>query len=239
LTKGRHSFRQVNDSVRVIKLPGRFQQRRFDKSLAMKFYFFLPALLLVALSACSQPQHVGGPCEGCEAIYENKIPFEQLPSFDTLPGYYEKGNKLLVIGKVFKADGKTPAADVVLYLYHTNIEGIYPTKGNEKGWGRRHGYLRGWLKTNEKGEYSFLTIRPGAYPGRDNPEHIHVTIKEPGKNEYWIDDFHFDDDPILTAAARKNFKNRGGNGIVKVTRSGDLLTASRNIVLGLNIPGYK
>lgn len=233
-----YSFYQVKQSVRVNKLQQRIPESMFGKSIAMKFSIASCLLLAIAFSACSQPQTAGGPCEGCEAIYENTIPFEELPSHDTLPGYYEPGIKLLVIGRVLKADGKTPAPGVVLYLYHTNTEGIYPVKGNEKGWERRHGYLRGWLKTNEKGEYSFLTIRPGAYPGRNNPAHIHITIKEPGRNEYWIDDFHFDDDPILTADARKHFSNRGGNGIIKTTMADGMMTGSRDIVLGKNIPGY-
>lgn len=204
----------------------------------MKYYLLIFAFACLSLAACSQAKQAGGPCEGCEAIYENDTPFEKLPSYDTLPGYYEKGNKLLVTGRVLQADGKTPASDVILYLYHTNAAGIYPTRGNEKGWDRMHGYLRGWLKTNEKGEYSFLTIRPGAYPEKNNPEHIHITIKEPGRNEYWIDDFHFDDDPILTPGARKNFGDRGGSGIIKTIKIDGLIKGSRNIILGKNIPDY-
>lgn len=204
----------------------------------MKFYLLNAALLAISFTSCSQPAKVGGPCEGCEAIYENNIPFNQLPPHDTLPGYYEEGSKLLVSGRVYKKDGKTAAANVVLYLYQTNKAGIYPTKGNEKGWAQRHGYLRGWLKTDANGNYSFLTIKPGAYPDGTNPQHIHITIKEPGKNEYWIDDFHFDDDPILTTAARKNFGNRAGSGIVKTSMVNGILTAKRDIILGLNIQGY-
>ena len=94
-------------------------------------------------------QRVGGQCEGCEAIYENKTPFSKLDWQLTLPGYNEAGPKLHVSGVVYKADGKTPAAGTVLYFYHTDQKGIYP-EGNEKGWGKRHGYIRGWLKTNDK-----------------------------------------------------------------------------------------
>ena len=233
-----NSFYQVNQSIGVKKLSQLLQRGMFDKSIAMKFPILLVPSLIVSLSSCSQPKKVGGPCEGCEAIYENSVPFEQLPFYDTLHGYYVPGNKLLVTGRVLQADAKTPAANVILYLYHTNSDGIYPTKGNEKGWGRRHGYLRGWLKTNEKGEYSFLTIRPGSYPDGNNPAHIHVTIKEPGRNEYWIDDFHFEDDPILTQAARKHFTNRGGNGIITTTMVKGTMTGRRDIILGRNIPGY-
>jgi protocatechuate 3,4-dioxygenase, beta subunit len=211
----------------------------FVKNIAMKFYLLISCFSIIALSACSQPKKAGGPCEGCEAIYENPVPFSELPFIDTLPGYYSPGQKILIKGTVLKSDGKNPAAGVILYLYHTNAAGIYPTTGTEKGWGRRHGFLRGWLKTNAKGEYAFFTIRPGAYPASNNPEHIHITIKEPGRNEYWLDDFNFDDDPLLTNATRKKFSNRGGSGIIKISRVNGIMTGYRNIILGKNIPGYE
>ena len=162
----------------------------------------------LALSSCAQgpnkPEktdgpHIGGRCEGCEAIYESSVAFEKLSNLVWLPDFKEKGQKLAVNGVVYKADGKTPAPNVVIYIYHTDQTGVYPKKGNETGWAERHGYLRGWMKTNEKGEYKFFTLRPARYPGGNIPAHIHVTIKEPGKNEYYIDEFLFDDDPFLTA----------------------------------------
>ena len=99
-------------------------------------------------------------------------------------------------------------------------------------------YIRGWMRTNEKGEYKFFTLRPAAYPGRKDPEHIHITIKEPDKNEYWIDEYVFDDDPLLTDSQRKNCQDRGGSGILKVKDVGNMLKAERNIYLGKNIPDY-
>jgi protocatechuate 3,4-dioxygenase, beta subunit len=167
-------------------------------------------ILLIAgmsLSSCAQNNtnkqetksgaRVGGDCEGCEAIYESPVAHEKLENMCWLPDWNEKGTKLAVNGIVYNADG-TPAKDVVTYIYHTDQTGNYPTKGDEKGWGKRHGYLRGWMKTNEKGEYKFFTLRPASYPDSKNPQHIHVIIKEPNKNEYWIDEYLFDDDPFLT-----------------------------------------
>ena len=109
---------------------------------------------------------VGGGCEGCEAIYESPVAFENLTWIDTLPDYFEAGPKLMISGIVYKADGKTPAANVVLYVYHTDQTGHYTQKENKTGWGKRHGYIRGWMKTNLKGEYKFYTLRPAPYPSR-------------------------------------------------------------------------
>ena len=208
---------------------------------------FVFTVLFVSNIACSQNNskkttavntiHVGGRCEGCEAIHESPVPFDSLNSSSWLPDWNDKGRKLAVNGIVYNADG-TPAANVIIYVYHTDQTGVYPTKGNEKGWGKRHGYLRGWMRTNEKGEYKFFTLRPAAYPGRKDPEHIHVTIKEPDKNEYWIDEYVFDDDPLLTHSQRKNCQDRGGSGILKLKDAGDMFKAERNIYLGKNIPDY-
>ena len=179
---------------------------------------------------------VGGGCEGCEAIYEygNRV----LKPVDTLPDFLNFEPKLKITGTVYKKDGKTPAPDVIIYIYHTNRKGIYEKKGNETGWGKRHGYIRGWVKTGADGKYTFYTFRPASYPDRQAPEHIHVTIKEPGVNEYWIDEYLFNDDLLLTAEARRNEKGRGGNGIIQPEKSGNLYLIKRDIILGKNIPGY-
>jgi protocatechuate 3,4-dioxygenase, beta subunit len=63
-------------------------------------------------------------------------------------------------------------------------------------------------------------------------------VKEPDKNEYWIDEVLFEDDPLLTAAQRSRAENRGGNGIVHLEQMDGLLTATRDIILGKNIPDY-
>ncbi len=217
----------------------------------MKISIIIPALLsLFSFNACSQnssqkqnrpantTQHVGSHCEGCEAIYESPVPFEQLGEVATLPDFNDPGPKIEISGIIYQPDGKTPAAGVVLYVYHTDQEGIYAKKGNETGWGKRHGYIRGWVKTNAKGEYKFYTLVPASYPNSSNPKHIHPTIKEPGKNEYWIDEFVFDDDPLLPEKERNRTKPVGGNGVLKTYMKDGMLRATRNIILGLNVADY-
>jgi protocatechuate 3,4-dioxygenase beta subunit len=197
----------------------------------------------IVFTACGQTQKqpdkmVGGRCEGCEAVleYGNK----KLSWTDTLPDFNDGGIKLEVNGTIYKADGKTPAHNVILYIYHTNEAGIYPTHGNETDWSKRHGYIRGWIKTNADGRYRFLTQRPGAYPGRENPEHIHATIKEEGITPYYIDDYLFEDDKILTDEHKRHLTNRGGHGIMKTsTNNNGILVITRDIILGKNIPDYK
>lgn len=210
----------------------------------MKHLLLIPAACISFAAGC---QHntaaknnikVGGNCEGCEAIYECPVAFDQLNETDTLPDFNDAGPRLEVSGYVYKKDGKTPAPGVVLYIYHTDQKGVYPVKGNEKGWARRHGYIRGWVKTDKKGFYKFYTLVAASYPEGRNPKHIHATLKEPGFSEYYIDEFVFDDDPFLPGEERTRSNPRGGNGVLKTNMKDGILKATRNIILGLNVPGY-
>ncbi len=214
----------------------------------MKKILIFALVTTIALQSCSQPNStkqsnvsatkVGGPCEGCEAIYESTVPFEQMNSIDTLPDFNDKGPKIEISGIVYQRDGKTPAKDVVLYVYHTGQTGIYPKKGNETGWAKRHGFIRGWVKTDQNGFYQFYTLRPAAYPDGNNPQHIHITVKEPGKNEYWIDEYLFADDPIFQKDKSKQ-EQRGGNGVIElVAQKNGIAHGTRHIILGVNVPGY-
>lgn len=203
-------------------------------------FLFTASLLISLFSACLAQKNtslLGGPCQGCEALYEygNKM----LTAIDTLPGFEKNEPQLHMQGTVYQQDGETPASDVILYIYHTNRSGIYEKKGDEKGWAKRHGFIRGWVKTGDDGKYEFYTFRPGAYPDRGEPEHIHITIKEPGKREYYIEDFFFEDDPLLNSSKLEKLKQRGGSGIVKPLLKKGQLEVRRDIILGLNIPNYE
>lgn len=190
-----------------------------------------------------KPQPVGGPFENSEFTYYG-IP-NLVSAKDTSPGWNLNGQKILLTGTVYQNDGKNPAPDVLLYYYQTNTEGRYLHKPeesrsmppNERG--QTHGYIRGWVKTDKDGRYYIYTVRPGTYPTNDEPAHIHMTVKEPNDiKEYYIDDFVFDDDILLTSARRKRMENRCGSGVLRMVQDGDIQIGERNLILGLNIPGY-
>ncbi|GAB2760509.1 dioxygenase family protein [Salinimicrobium soli] len=184
----------------------------------------------------AEPHLVGGPCEGCEAILEYGD--QNLNAVDTLPEFEEAEKKLKVQGTIFQADGKTPAEGVVLYIHHTNTAGIYPTRGDETGWGRRHGYLRGWVKTGKDGKYTFYTQVPGTYPSRDAPAHIHPYILEPNGKYYWLGSYFFEDDPLLDAETIDENHRGGSSGVVKLQKEENYFVINRDFVLGKNIPDY-
>jgi len=157
--------------------------------------------LFILLSALSTAQNNSLPsCEWCGA---DEAP-ANLTWQTTISSPDEPGEPLVINGLMYKSDKKTPAPDVILYMYHTNSNGIYPKRGDEKGNGKRHGYLRSWLRTDKEGRFRFTTIRPGSYPQSTAPAHIHMTVKEPDKDEYWINEIHFADDPFVTKENSRN-----------------------------------
>lgn len=215
----------------------------------MRKLFF--ALLAVSLTAgchgqtrqTSSPEKtsgkvVGGGCDGCELMYIGMPTV--ISSTDTSPGWYEKGQKLIVTGTVYRLDGKTPAPGVIIYYWQTDNKGYYtPKKGMDERT-KRHGHIRSWVKTDARGQYTIRTIRPAPYPGEAMPAHIHLSVKEPQiANEYYTDEINFDDDKYLIPHFKKyRQENRGGSGVVRVLLKDSLQIAEHDIVLGLNIPDY-
>ncbi len=180
---------------------------------------------------------VGGPFENGEFLYIG-MP-ENIKSIDTSAGWLQNGQKLLITGTIYKLDGKTPAPNVILYYYHTDVNGVYAGKQGLDPRVVRHGYIRGWVKSDANGKYAIYTVRPAPYPNRNFEAHIHPAIKEPNiDKEYYIDESVFDDDKLLTGQKRKRLENRGGSGILRLFKKGDLQIAEHNIILGLNIPNY-
>lgn len=179
---------------------------------------------------------VGGGCDGCKAMYAG-MP-RSFSSTDTSAGWATARQKLLITGRVLQRDGRKPAPGIVLYYWHTDERGYYTPRPGQPEDARKHGYLRGWVKTDAAGRYAIYTSRPAPYPGEQMPAHIHVVVKEPHLNEYWIDDWVFDDDPLLTTAERKKMVGRGGSGVLRVLKDKNVQVAIDDIVLGLNIPHH-
>ena len=96
------------------------------------------------------------------------------------------------------------------------------------------------MKTDREGRYRFRTIRPAPYPNARIPAHIHPIVKEPQRNEYYIDEYVFADDPLVTGKERERMEGRGGTGVVDLARNNDgVWVGRRDIILGRNIPHYE
>jgi protocatechuate 3,4-dioxygenase beta subunit len=117
----------------------------------------------------------------------------------------EAGEPLIISGTIYAPDGRTPLEGITLSVYQTDATGQYSTTGGDNRNTRIHGVVR----TNADGRYEFRTIRPGSYPGTRNPQHIHAYVSGPGYPEYWIDEYHFTDDPFIDDEARRRFGAQG------------------------------
>jgi protocatechuate 3,4-dioxygenase, beta subunit len=126
----------------------------------------------------------------------------------------DEGEPMIISGTVFQADGKTPAPNVLIYLYHTDVYGIYGRGGEHK-----HGRFRGWLLSDEKGRYEFRSIRPASYPNSTISAHVHMTVTGKDFREDWIDSILFEGDRFITAREREQAGRRGGfNPIVRLEK---------------------
>jgi protocatechuate 3,4-dioxygenase beta subunit len=79
-----------------------------------------------------------------------------------------KGTGVALGGFVLTRSCK-PVANAIVDLWHADDAGEYDNKGFR---------LRGFVRTDSQGRYSFNTIQPGNYPGR--VRHYHVKVQAPG-----------------------------------------------------------
>ena len=140
----------------------------------------------------------------------------------------DPGDRILINGTIYKPDGKAVAANTLIYLYHTDVHGIYGRR--EKG-EHRHGRHRGWMLTDQNGRYEFESIMPASYPDSTIAKHIHMTLTTIDKKEESCDSILFEGDKFLTSRDRSI--NRGGfDPVLKMVKNRDgVLRGVRDIRL--------
>lgn len=164
---------------------------------------------------------------GTEAMGAIEVP-DSVSWRTAFPIAKDDGEPMIISGTVFKADGKTPAPNTLIYFYHTDKFGIYGREGQPK-----HGRFRGWMLSDAKGRYEFASIRPASYPNSTQSQHVHMTITTLDSKEDWIDSILFEGDRFLTTREREWSGKRGGfNPIVTLEKGKDgIARATRNIQL--------
>ena len=127
----------------------------------------------------------------------------------------DKGERIRINGTIYQADGKTVAPGVLIYLYHTDVYGIYGREGQH-----RHGRHRGWMLTGSDGRYQFDSILPASYPNSTIAKHIHMTLTTVDLSEDWVDSILFESDKFLTARDR-TIRRGGFDPVLKLEKGSD------------------
>ncbi len=122
----------------------------------------------------------------------------------------EPGKRMVVSGRLFATDGVTPLAGKHIGVYHTDASGNYGRDPRVPQWAR----LNGWLVTDPHGRFEIRTIRPGAYPQRNIPEHIHFVI-ETAHGYDGSQELRFEDDPLVSRADVQTSRREGRFGQVR------------------------
>jgi protocatechuate 3,4-dioxygenase beta subunit len=109
---------------------------------------------------------------GTAALVNNNLNFTNLP-----------GTPIAISGHVYEGlDNTKPVSNAKIELWHTDDAGAYHPNNNGPitNYKSEDIAIRGFILTNDKGEYAFTSIYPGAYSGRTR--HIHVKVTAPGKS---------------------------------------------------------
>jgi protocatechuate 3,4-dioxygenase, alpha subunit len=152
---------------------------------------------------------------------------------NNLAGPAISGEQMTIAGRVLDGDGK-PVPDAMLEIWQANSHGKYahaedmqekPLEPGFQGYGR--------IPTDESGEFSFTTIKPGAVPGPDGKlqaPHIAVSVFMRGLERRLVTRIYFPDE----AANAGDFVLH----LVEPARRGTLIarkTAGQPGTLGWNV----
>lgn len=129
-----------------------------------------------------------------ERLFSDEEPYKEIAV--AMCADDEPGEKLEFYGRVLDEHGRPlPKASVI--AYNTDATGLYVPRNSTD----RTPRIRAVAITNDDGWYRFRTIRPGGYPGTDDPQHIHLHI-DAAVHQHTYRTLWFDDDPRVTPAKR-------------------------------------
>lgn len=116
----------------------------------------------------------------------------------------EPGKRLMVHGRVFGPDARTPLEEITVYAYNTDAAGYYGS--DHKEYPPR---LYGWMRTDADGRFELHTIFPGHYPGMYVPAHVHFTLWGRNCPPQWAEELRFQGDPYISNEMLTNAAEQG------------------------------
>ena len=156
---------------------------------------------------------ITGPSFGPEIVTPNTCDLTRQHSGEAM------GERIIVSGRVLDENAR-PVPNTLVEVWQANAAGRYhhevdqhdaPLDPNFTGCGR--------TMTNDRGEYRFVTIRPGEYPWRNHynawrPRHIHFSVFGPSFSTRLVTQMYFPGDallpfdPIFNCTADEKARNR-------------------------------
>lgn len=112
------------------------------------------------------------------------------------------GERAIVSGRVLDENGR-PVAKTLVELWQANSAGRYTHEADQHDAPLDPSFTgAGHVVTNDKGEYQFTTIVPGAYPWRNThnawrARHLHFSVFGPAFATRIITQMFFPGDPLL------------------------------------------
>lgn len=140
-----------------------------------------------------------------------------------IAGPDEPGERMVISGRVVRADGETPVADATVFVFHTDAAGYYSPGGMDESNAR----LCGLVRTDASGRYRFESVRPAHYATGGPPAHVHFRVWGPGipRQSFTL---NFEGDPLLGARGHDASGNptwatvrpvvTGDDGLLRVER---------------------
>jgi protocatechuate 3,4-dioxygenase beta subunit len=104
----------------------------------------------------------------------------------------DPGVPLTIHGRVVTSAG-APVVNGIVFAWQTDASGQYDRRGTPAHSWR----LRGWARTDDRGTFTFHTIRPAAYPDHREPAHVHFSLELTDGRRYFTRDLNFADDPLV------------------------------------------
>jgi protocatechuate 3,4-dioxygenase, beta subunit len=113
------------------------------------------------------------------------------------------GEKMVLVGRVTDEDG-SPVRNSLVELWQCNASGRYAHPVDQHDAPLDPNFLgQGKVLTGDKGEYRFVTVKPGAYPWKNHPwawrpAHIHFSLFGNVYSQRLVTQMFFPGDPLLT-----------------------------------------
>lgn len=112
------------------------------------------------------------------------------------------GERIVVSGKILDIDGR-PIKNTLVEIWQANAAGRYIHKVDQHNAPLDPNFFGGGrCVTDENGRYTFMTIKPGAYPWGNHPNawrpnHIHFSLFGSNITNRLVTQMYFPGDPLL------------------------------------------